>query len=315
MDVAFAGTPAFAAAVLTALIGAGFDIPLVLTQPDRPTGRGQKVAPPPVKQLALDHRIRVLQPPRLGDGTVQADIRATRADVLAVAAYGLIVPPAILAWPRHGCINVHASLLPRWRGAAPTARALLAGDHETGVTIMQMDAGLDTGPMLDTVRVPIEARETRGSLEAKLADVGAKALVAVLRRLAEGRRLAPTPQPEEGASYAVKLDKREADIDWNADATAIDRQIRALDPAPGARTVLAKQPVKVWRAEPFMAAVSGVAPGTVTATARRSIVVACGTGALRVDEVQPASGKRMPAASFAAGRGVVVGMRFGACDD
>jgi len=312
MDVAFAGTPAFAADVLSALLGAGFTVPLVLTQPDRPSGRGQKLVPSPVKRLATEHGIAVAQPAYLADPDVQMRIQATAVDVLAVAAYGLIVPPAILGWPRCGSINVHASLLPRWRGAAPIARAILAGDRESGVTIMQMDAGLDTGPMLDSVRVAIERRETAGSLEAKLARAAPIALVGVLQRLARGETLTPVPQVGEGITYATKIDKREADVDWRGDAVAIDRQIRAFDPAPGARTLLDREPLKIWRAEPFAAAVSGVAPGTITAVVRRSIVVACGTGALRVDEVQPASGKRMPAASFAAGRRLVAGMRFGA---
>jgi len=312
MEVAFAGTPAFAADVLAALIAAGFRVPLVLTQPDRPVGRGQRVAAPPVKQLALEHGIAVTQHARLGDPATQARIAETRADVLAVAAYGLIVPGAVLAWPRHGCINVHASLLPRWRGAAPIARALLAGDPETGVTIMRMDAGLDTGPMLEAVRVPIGSRDTRGSLEAKLARIGADALIGVLRRFERGDSIAGVAQPGEGVSYAPKIEKREAVIDWSLDARAIDRQIRAFDPSPGAQTTLDGNPLKVWRAEPVGEAPRpGAAPGALVGFERGSFVIACGVGALRVDEVQPAAGRRMPASAFAAGRRLAVAMRFG----
>jgi len=310
MRVGFAGTPAFAATALKALLDAGFAVPVVLTQPDRPKGRGLRVEPSPVKVLALAQGLTVLQPRTLKNADDRAEAVAVPLDVLVVAAYGLILPPAVLAWPRHGGLNIHASLLPRWRGAAPIQRALLAGDRETGVTIMQMDAGLDTGPMLDVVRVPIGARDTAGVLTDKLAAAGAAAIVAVLRRLARGEPLAPVPQPAEGASYAAKVERADAAIDWRTDAAAIDRAVRAFDPAPGATASLRGEPVKVWRAEPVPPVAGDAAPGTVVSAAAAGIVVACGDGALRVTEVQPAGGKRMNAAAFVAGRRIASGDRF-----
>ena len=311
MRVGFAGTPAFAAHVLEALLDAGTTVPLVLTQPDRPRGRGQKVAASPVKELAGKHAVPVLQPATLAPEAAREGLRAHDIDVLVVAAYGLILPPAILGWPRQGCINVHASLLPRWRGAAPIQRALLAGDKETGITLMQMDAGLDTGPMLDVVRLGIDARETAGSLEWKLAALGAPMLIAWLQRLAARSAGTPTPQPAQGATYAAKIRKEEANIDWTAPAVAIDRQVRAFDPAPGAATLWSGEGVKVWRAQPTSNPSRDVAPGTVLARDDASILVACGDGALEIAELQPAGGKRMGAAAFAAGRGLVPGTRFG----
>jgi len=312
MKVGFAGTPAFAAAVLAALFDAGFAIPLVLTQPDRPKGRGLKLEPSPVKRLAMDRGLTVFQPATLASEAARAPLLAGEIDVLAVAAYGLILPSAILAWPRCGCLNVHASLLPRWRGAAPIQRALLAGDAETGATIMQMDAGLDTGPILDAVRIPIGPRDTSATLEHKLAAAGARALVAVLRRLATGEPIRPMPQPGAGAMYAAKIDKAEALIDWSANAVAIDRQVRACDPAPGAHTVLYGETVKVWRAQPAPIMRREALPGTVLEANGRGIVVACGEGKVRIEELQPAGGRRMTAAAFAAGRRLAAGARFGA---
>ena len=313
MKVGFAGTPAFAAHILVSLLDADWPVSLVLTQPARPRGRGQKVAPSPVKELALRRAIPVYQPPTFATEAAQAEMAAHALDVLVVAAYGLILPRAVLGWPRLGCINVHASLLPRWRGAAPIQRALLAGDTETGVTLMQMDAGLDTGPVLDVARLPVEARETAGSLELKLAALGARVLCACLRRLAAGVAGASTPQPADGATYASKVRKDEADIDWSAPAGAIDRQVRAFDPAPGAATHWAGERVKVWRAQPALEPKHAAgAPGTVLAIERTSVVVACGEGALGIAELQPAGGRRMSAVAFAAGRGLVSGARFGA---
>jgi len=312
MDVGFAGTPAFAAEVLAHLLEAGFAVPLVLTQPDRPRGRGQKLEPSPVKRLAIARGLAVSQPASLKDEAARAPLVGVPIDVLAVAAYGLILPPAILAWPRHGCLNVHASLLPRWRGAAPIQRAVLAGDTETGVTIMQMDAGLDTGPMLEVVRIPIGPRDSGATLERKLAAEGARALVAVLQRLGAVGALAATRQPAAGVTYAAKIDKAEAAIDWRASAIAIDRQIRAFDPAPGAHSVLAGEPVKLWRAEPLATARRDTPPGTVLALDAGGIVVVCGAGVLRIEELQPAGGRRMTAAAFAAGRRLEPGARFGA---
>jgi methionyl-tRNA formyltransferase len=312
VKVGFAGTPAFAAHMLASMLDARFAVSLVLTQPDRPRGRGQKLLPSPVKEVALERAIPVYQPATLATDADRMPLLANAIDVLVVAAYGLILPPAVLAWPRQGCVNVHASLLPRWRGAAPIQRALLAGDRQTGVTLMQMDAGLDTGPMHDAVRVPIGARDTAATLEHKLAEQGAGVLVAYLHRLAEGGARPPVPQPTEGATYASKIDRTEAAVDWNAPAASIDRQVRAFDPAPGASTRLAGETVKLWRAYPAPGATAGALPGTVLATDGDAIVVACGDGALRIAELQPAGGRRMSAAAFVAGRRVAPGVRFGA---
>jgi len=216
----------------------------------------------------------------------------------------------VLAWPRHGCLNVHASLLPRWRGAAPIQRALLAGDAETGVTIMQMDAGLDTGAMHDVARIPIAARETGGSLHDKLAAAGASAIVAVLERLEREGAIHGVPQPAEGATYAAKLTRADAAVDWRGSAAAIDRQVRALDPVPGAFTGRGGEPVKLWVAEPAAAAARQGDPGEVLAADADGVVVACGEGALRIAELQPAGGRRMSAAAFVAGRRIAAGQRF-----
>ena len=310
MRVGFAGTPEFAAAVLSAVLAAPFEVPLVLTQPDRPSGRGLRVTRSAVKTLALGRGLLLRQPPTLRDAATEATLRAIPLDVLVVAAYGLILPGPILAWPRHGCINVHASILPRWRGAAPIQRALLAGDEETGVTIMQMDAGLDTGPIHAIERTAIAARDTAGTLHDRLAQLGARALVAVLERLARDGALAPVPQPANGATHAAKITRADTAIDWRADAAAIDRQVRALDPAPGAVTSLAGETVKIWNAEPIANDSSLREPGVVLDVERESIVVACGEGALRVLEAQPAAGRRISARAFAAGRRLARGSRF-----
>jgi len=311
MRVGFAGTPAFAATALQAILAAGFAVPVVLTQPDRPKGRGLRVEPSPVKALATAQGLPVLQPASLKVADARAAVIAIPVDVLVVAAYGLILPPAILDWPRHGCLNIHASLLPRWRGAAPIQRALLAGDVETGVTIMQMDPGLDTGPTLDVVRIPIGARETTGTLHDRLAAAGAGAIVSVLRRLAGGEPLVATPQPAEGATYAAKIERNEAGIDWRLPAAAIERRVRAFDPAPGATTSLGGAPVKIWRAEVADVPAAGAEPGDVVGATAAGIVVACGAGALRVVELQPAGGRRVSAAAFVAGRRIAPGQRFG----
>jgi len=311
MKVGFAGTPAFAAQALDAILAAGFEVPLVLTRPDRPKGRGLHAEPSPVKRLAGERGPAVLQPVTLKTEEARAPLVAVPLDVLVVAAYGLILPPAVLSWPRYGCLNIHASALPRWRGAAPIQRAIAAGDTMTGVTIMQMDAGLDTGALIDLVPMPIDPRETATTLHDKLAFAGAAAVVRVLRRLARDGVLNATPQPAAGATYAAKIDRADAVIDWSGSADMIDRQIRAFDPVPGAATHFGALGVKVWRADPI-ARESGAPVGSVVAIGKDGIDVACGEGALRLREVQPASGKRMAASAFAAGHAVVPHARFGA---
>jgi methionyl-tRNA formyltransferase len=311
LRVGFAGTPVFAAEALAAILEAGFAVPLVLTQPDRPGGRGMKLQASPVKQRAAGHGIPVLQPPSLKTESGRAEALSVRLDVLVVAAYGLILPPAVLAWPRYGGLNIHASKLPRWRGAAPIQRALLAGDVATGVTIMQMDAGLDTGPVIDTIDIPIAPRETAGTLTAKLAAAGAAAIVAVLERLAREGLLPATAQPTDGATYAAKIGRAEAELDWTQPASVLDRAVRAFDPVPGAFTLLGGESTKVWSADPVAITQTG-SPGTVLAIGADGLDVACGAGVLRLRTVQPAGGKRMSGAAFAAGRGLAPGARFGA---
>jgi len=286
----------------------------VLTRPDRPQGRGLHKRPSAVKAFALEQGLLVLQPASLKTDADRAAALGFSLDVLVVAAYGMILPPAVLAWPRHGCLNLHASILPRWRGAAPIERALLAGDAETGITIMQMDAGLDTGPIIDVAPMPIAPRETAATLSAKLATLGAAAIVAALRKLGREGALASMPQPEAGACYAPKIAKSEATIDWRASAAAIDRQVRAFDPVPGAATSLADEPIKVWKAMPSPIPTPMAVPGTLLAAEPKGILVACGEGALRLEEVQPAGGRRMSVAAFVAGRAIAPGAHFGASE-
>jgi methionyl-tRNA formyltransferase len=311
MRVGFAGTPDFADRALAAVREAGHTLPLVLTQPDRPHGRGLRLAPSPVKSYAVEHGLPVLQPASLKAEEQRAPVLAIPLDVLVVAAYGLILPPAVLAWPCHGCLNIHASRLPRWRGAAPIARAIEAGDAATGVTIMQMDAGLDTGPMIDLVEVPIAERETAGTLHDKLAAAGAAAIVATLARLARDGHLDAVPQPAEGVTYAAKIDRAEAALDWQRPAVELDRRVRAFDPAPGAHTTWEGKLLKIGAARP-VTATARAEPGTVLAVGTQGIDVASGEGtALRVATVKPGGGRWMEAAAFAAGHGVSPGARFG----
>lgn len=316
MKIIFAGTPDFACAALQSLHAAGIDIPLVLTQPDRPAGRGMQLQASPVKQFALKHGIPVAQPMSLRpDGKYpevarQAHqlLQSTLHDAMVVAAYGLILPRSVLDIPRLGCINIHASLLPRWRGAAPIHRAIEAGDAETGVTIMQMEEGLDTGPMLMTSAIPIAPDDTTGSLHDKLARLGSEMIVEAMDRLAHGS-LTAVPQPEAGAIYAPKVTKEEAALDFSAAAGNLARKVRAFNPFPGAFALYRGSAIKVWRAEAVPGA-SGALPGEVVSTGDAGIVVACGEGALRMTELQRPGGKRLPAPEFLKGFGMDGG-RFG----
>ena len=306
LSVAFAGTPEFAAQALDAILKAGYAVPLVLTQPDRPAGRGMKLSPSAVKQLALAHGIEVDQPEKLRTDAQRARLADCAPDVLVVAAYGLLLPPAVLALPRLGCINIHASLLPRWRGAAPIHRAIEAGDAETGITIMQMDEGLDTGPMLLRRALPIAAGDTTASLHDRLAALGGDCIVEALAALQCGQ-LSPTPQPAEGVTYAAKIGRAEADIDWSRPALEIERAMRAFDPFPGAVSTLRDTAVKCWKAQ----VVAGEGePGRVLAVDADGIVVACGRDALRCTVLQRPGSKRLPAGEFLRGFPVSAGERF-----
>jgi methionyl-tRNA formyltransferase len=307
MRLIFAGTPAFAAAALASVLPQ-HDVKLVLTQPDKPGGRGLHSQASEVKQLALEHRIELYQPPALKSEAALAQLRAAGADAMVVAAYGLLLPQAVLDLFRFGCINIHASLLPRWRGAAPIQRALLAGDRETGVCIMKMDAGLDTGPVYRSQRTPIADDETAGSLHDRLAAIGARLLVETLDAI-EKRGLEPQPQATTGICYAHKISKSEATIDWNANAVAVARQVRAFDPAPGAQTHLRGELIKIWSAHAIRG--SSAIPGEVVSAADGEIVVACGEGALAVRELQRAGGRRLSAADFLRGSPISAGARLG----
>ncbi|KPC49438.1 methionyl-tRNA formyltransferase [Amantichitinum ursilacus] len=307
MKLIFAGTPEFAACALKALIDAGHEIAMVLTQPDRPAGRGMKLTPSAVKQVALQHHLPVYQPEKLRTAEQQAPLHDVGADLMVVAAYGLILPQAVLDIPRLGCLNIHGSLLPRWRGAAPIQRAILAGDSETGITIMQMDAGLDTGDMLSIHPVAIDAQDNAASLHDKLAAAGASAIVAAVADL-PALQQKRQPQPAEGVTYAEKLRKEESAIDWTQSASMLDRMIRAFNPFPSAQTTWAGEPLKLWRATPVSA--SGT-PGTVLAASKDAVVVACGDGALAITEMQKAGSKRMDAAAFLAGNALPVGTQLG----
>lgn len=306
MRVIFAGTPEFARVALERLHAAGFEVPLVLTQPDRPAGRGLKLQASPVKQWAQEQGVAVAQPRSLRlDGkypdeaaAAREAILAAQADVMVVAAYGLILPQWVLDTPRLGCLNIHASLLPRWRGAAPIHRAIEAGDADTGVTIMQMDVGLDTGDMLLVERLPITGTETTSSLHDRLATLGGRMIVEALEMAACGG-LRPVPQPAEGVTYAHKIEKAEAAIDWALPAEVIGCRVRAFDPFPGAQTVLGDEVIKVWAAMPEPG--EGDTPGRILAVDGSSVLVQCGQGRLRLSVLQRAGGKRLPVADFLRG--------------
>ncbi|MEY4364037.1 MAG: hypothetical protein RLZZ24_1389 [Pseudomonadota bacterium] len=321
LRVIFAGTPEFAAVAMAHILAAGHVVPLVLTQPDRPAGRGMKLQASAVKQLALQHNLPVSQPRSLRlDGKypedaqqAQADIAAAQADVMVVAAYGLILPQWVLDAPRLGCLNIHASLLPRWRGAAPIHRAIEAGDTHTGVVIMQMDAGLDTGDMLLRDQLPIEATDTTASLHDKLADRGGACIVQALQDAQLGV-LQPGKQPEEGVTYAHKIEKAEAAIDWRLSATAIDRRIRAFNPFPGATAQMGDEVIKLWRAhaEVQIALQATCVPGEVLSADATGVRVQCGEGVLCITELQRAGGKRLSAAEFLRGFALQAGQVFAA---
>ncbi len=308
MRVIFAGTPEFAAWALADLIRAGHEVVLVLTQPDRPAGRGMSLAMSPVKQLALVHHLTVLQPQTLRHSEIQGELAAVGADVMIVAAYGLILPQEVLAIPPLGCLNIHASLLPRWRGAAPIQRAILAGDSETGITIMQMDEGLDTGPILLEFPVPIGVDDTARALHDKLAAQGGDAIVSALARLQAGA-LTGRIQDESQSTYAAKLSKAEARLDWNRPAQELERAVRAYNPVPVAQASFKGETWRIWQVA--LRKGSGL-PGTVLRADKDGLLVACGEGALLLQEVQKAGGKRLVLAQFLHGNPVQPGERFDA---
>ena len=292
MRVIFAGTPAFAAAALEAILAAGHVVPLVLTQPDRPAGRGMQLTASAVKQLALRHNLPVYQPAKLRDAESHERIKALAADVMVVAAYGLILPQAVLDLPRLGCINIHASLLPRWRGAAPIHRAIEAGDSETGVTIMQMDAGLDTGAMLKKRALEIFPEDTAATLHDKLAVLGAALIVEVLPQIESLARIA---QPDEGVSYAAKIGKAEAALDWKRPALQLEHQVRAFNPFPVATASFSGTSLKIFNA---VVTEGNGEPGKVLSADEKGVVVACGEAALCLKELQKPGGRRLAAKDF-----------------
>jgi methionyl-tRNA formyltransferase len=297
LRLAFAGTPEFSVPCFEACRASGAELVAVYTQPDRPAGRGRRLAPSPVKQAALAAGVAVEQPESLKSAEVQQRLADYRPDLLVVVAYGLILPRKVLAIPRLGCWNVHASALPRWRGAAPMQRAILAGDAGTGVDLMRMEAGLDTGPVLLSRRTPIHRDDTGGSLHDRLAALGAEVLAEGLRRTLAGEKLVATPQPVDGVTYAHKLDKAEARLDFQRPAIELERQVRAFDPWPVAEAEIAGERLRIWAARAIDTD-HHAAPGKVLAAGREGIDVACGRGALRITAVQRAGGKRIGAADY-----------------
>jgi methionyl-tRNA formyltransferase len=297
LRLVFAGTPEFAVPCLEACRASGVEVAAVYTQPDRPAGRGRKLTPGPVKQAALAAGLAVEQPESLKSAEVQQALAAYRPDLLVVVAYGLILPRKVLAIPRLGCWNVHASLLPRWRGAAPIQRAILAGDSESGVDLMQMEAGLDTGPVLLQRRTPIAREDTGGSLHDRLSQLGAEVLAEGLRRTLAGEILTATPQPAEGVTYAHKLDKAEARLDFGQSAIELERQVRAFNPWPVAEGEIAGEPLRIWAAQAIELD-HHATPGSVLAAGRDGIDLACGHGVLRVTALQRAGGKRIGAIDY-----------------
>lgn len=307
MKIIFAGTPHFAEAALKAILKQGAEVVAVLTQPDRPAGRGMQLKPSPVKQLATQQGLVVLQPASLKGAEIQQVLAGYQADLMVVAAYGLILPPAVLQIPRLGCLNIHASLLPRWRGAAPIQRAIQAGDAQTGITIMQMDAGLDTGDMLLKKSCSIEKNETAASLHDKLALLGADAITEALELL-EKDKLIATPQPNESATYAAKLTKEEARLDWTLSALELDRAVRGFNPFPGAVAYINDTPIRIWQARVYEG-MSGE-PGIILAVKDQTPIVACGEGALSLEVLQKPNARALPAGQFLQGFHLKAGDRF-----
>lgn len=312
MKIIFAGTPEFAVPALAALINAGHEIVMVLTQPDRPAGRGMKLQASPVKQLALQHQLTIFQPEKLKPDDVQAQIAAVNADVMIVAAYGLIIPTTVLNMPKFGCYNIHASLLPRWRGAAPIHRALLAGDAQTGVTIMEVVPALDAGAMVSKGVVPITEQETTQTLHDALAKIGADLMVQAMQVLAKNGALPSTPQDESLVTYAHKLEKSESKIDWQKNALEISRQVRAFNPFPVATAQFRGETCRIW-----YATVAQKLPNSTSSAVRGEIVgletsiyVACGQDELKIDELQMPGGKRQTAQQFIQGQHVKLGEVF-----
>lgn len=308
MRLIFAGTPEFSASALAALIEAGHDIALVLTQPDRPAGRGMKLMPSAVKLLALKSGLSVLQPVTLKEAEIQAQLIAIKADVMIVAAYGLLLPPEVLTIPRQGCLNIHASLLPRWRGAAPIQRAILAGDAETGITIMQMDQGLDTGAMLLRASLPILESDTAQTLHDKLAIQGAASIVLALQQLKNGDLHACSQEGSE-VTYAAKLSRSEGLMDWNKEAEVLARAVRAFNPFPVAQAKFHNEIWRIWDTSVVQQSKEG-APGEILQADKEGILVKCGLGAILLRELQKAGGKRLSASSFLTGNAVKKGDRF-----
>jgi methionyl-tRNA formyltransferase len=307
MKIIFAGTPEFAVPALQALINAGHQVSLVLTQPDRPSGRGMKLKASPVKQLAQANRIEVFQPETLKDADAQARISQENADVMIVAAYGLIIPTSVLGMPRYGCYNIHASLLPRWRGAAPIQRALLAGDDETGVTIMEVVPALDAGAMVSRGVLPISDRDTAQSLHDGLAEIGAALMVSAMKQLEQDGKLPAATQDESLVTYAHKLEKSEAMIDWNQPSIELSRQVRAFNPFPVAHTTLNGEVCRIWMASHLS---GNAVPGKIVGI-NDGIQVGCGEGVLRIEELQMPGGKRLSAKEFLQGHPLKVGQAFG----
>ena len=310
MKIIFAGTPEFAAVSLDRLVQSDFEVPLVITQPDRRAGRGMGLSQSAVKQLAITHRLDVYQPETLSSNDVVQKIVSCAADIMVVVAYGQLVPKSLLNAFPFGCVNVHASILPRWRGAAPIHRALMAGDEETGVCIMQLEEGLDTGPIYRMEKIQIESTDTTGLLHDKLAELGARALV---ETLSDTTNLdSPRSQSTEGTTYAKKITKDDSVVNWTQHCQEIDRLVRALNPYPGAMTNLQNNSVKIWAAQPIPSSgVRTMQPGLVLEINERGILVACGDGTLLLTSLQRQGGRRMGAAEFAAGQRTEVGQSFG----